>query len=585
MKTEKYRFLIKEHFIKLLELNELDVYGDEGPEEKGLPEEPIEEPIDTVVPDEPIAEINPEEYPNLGTSIANVAGRLAPGRIGALNMEIEKIMNTGRSNINHENYVAGDKRDELEYVTSVVAQLFKSVNSDKKKNIRTFLFTAFNPYGDKHGNSSKLARMVARKAGITYDLTASKSIDADVYMGMIAQAIYEAIDYALKTYNPNQTSFGRWMYMKASGRTIDLINKKEAKTTLSGYGKISGDEPIGGAEGEGEDTFMSTLTAKEDDFTSEQKEGMKKLYAAIGVFAREKMVANPRYAGWLEFFKLFAEQGRSMEEISEITGKKVGALRVTKVRVEEFLTAFVENGTLPEFIKEKSGINVKFPNNKFSMSMRETGAPVEEPLYIFREDPSLPDGGEWVEMDKPKKYKRYIKDHLADIAFGEESSEEGEGQTVEEPVAEEERLAEIRSMISSVLLECGVFQEKAEEVEEERIVNPDSKHYVRDKENFIGSHVWGEKFNDGSYLAVSYGEQFPIYIYWEKTNKWYENADKYIYDGEEQESTEKHKHDLRPTEETHKKPEIWMNKLLKHLKKTNGIKSFEHISVEPGEKN
>lgn len=129
------------------------------------------------------------------------------------------------------------------------------------------------------------------------------------------------------------------------------------------------------------------------------------------------------------------------------------------------------------------------------------------------------------------------------------------------------------------------MNEDAEEIDEERITNDEGKEFAKTKDNFIGSHCWGENLGDGSYVVMSYGKQFPLYIFWNKKNKWYENSDHYLYDGEPQESTEEHRRDLRPTEETRKKQADWMRKLSNHLLKVNGMSEYEHISVEPGTKN
>lgn len=157
--------------------------------------------------------------------------------------------------------------------------------------------------------------------------------------------------------------------------------------------------------------------------------------------------------------------------------------------------------------------------------------------------------------------------------------------TVDDAVFAIMHIAEfVSNYVHRATIEPGL-NEKAEELDEERITNPEGKEFVKRKENFIGSHVWGEKLGDGSYIAVSYGKQFPLYIFWNKKNKWYENSDHYLYDGEPQESTEEHRADLRPTDETRKKQADWMRKLSAHLLKTNGMADYEHISVEPGTKN
>lgn len=140
----------------------------------------------------------------------------------------------------------------------------------------------------------------------------------------------------------------------------------------------------------------------------------------------------------------------------------------------------------------------------------------------------------------------------------------------------------LRTVIRNIIQENFSINEKQEELDEERITNSDGKDYVKKKENFVGSHVFGELVGD-SYVAVSYGEQFPIYIFY--NGEWYENSDDYVYNGEVQSHTEQHKKDLRPTFDTHLKSKNQMIKLLDKIKEENNISSLNHTSVEPGEKN
>src|SRR5690606_33734320 len=92
---------------------------------------------------------------------------------------------------------------------------------------------------------------------------------------------------------------------------------------------------------------------------------------------------------------------------------------------------------------------------------------------------------------------------------------------------------------------------------EERIPNDEARDYVERKENFIGSHIFGEQVGN-SYVVCSYGEQFPIFIYDGESDTWYENVDDYIYDGVPQEQTREHKQMLRPTINTHTQSLNWM---------------------------
>ena len=131
--------------------------------------------------------------------------------------------------------------------------------------------------------------------------------------------------------------------------------------------------------------------------------------------------------------------------------------------------------------------------------------------------------------------------------------------------------------------ECNTMSEMT--IDEERIPNDEAKEFVKNKQNFIGSHIFGEHFPNGDYLAASYGEQFPLFIFDSKEDAWYENGDEYMFNGESIEQTKEHRELLRPSVKMHIKNLEWMLNKLNSIKKKNGIKELSHKSVFPGEKN
>jgi len=133
--------------------------------------------------------------------------------------------------------------------------------------------------------------------------------------------------------------------------------------------------------------------------------------------------------------------------------------------------------------------------------------------------------------------------------------------------------------------ECGMNIMGEMMVDEERIPNDEALPSVQNKENFVGSHIWGEKLGDDYYLVASYGEQFPLFIYDRPEDNWYENGDEYVYNGESIEQTKEHKELLRPSVDMHIKSLEWMLQKLKKIKSTEGIGKLTHSSVHPGEKN
>lgn len=150
----------------------------------------------------------------------------------------------------------------------------------------------------------------------------------------------------------------------------------------------------------------------------------------------------------------------------------------------------------------------------------------------------------------------------------------------------------IRQSIRKHLFECmdEMFEynnmiEEEGMIDEERIPNDEATEFVKNKENFIGSHIWGEKLGDDYYLVASYGEQFPLFIYDRQEDNWYENGDDYIFNGESIDQTKEHREMLKPSVDMHVKSLEWMLNKLEKIKSSEGIGSLHHTSVEPGEKN
>jgi hypothetical protein len=463
MKTEQYFSLIKEHFLKLLELNELDVIED-NPEDTGpaenpefTPEPPSSpwEPARTVDLSEPETqtgrEVSADEYSKLTGIVSGLAAKLSPLSKQKADTEITRILNTGRSKMTYGTHITADKdkKNMFEYVTTALGTLYNEVSASQKENIRNFMWVAYNPVGDLHGGTSKFANVVMVKS-IPYDITGSKTMHGEDYKNMVIAGVYDAIDYALKNYIPNKGTFGYLVFDKSVSNTIDNLRSYKRKV----HGKTSsGDEPLTGGDEESTETVFDTMTSPEEGFTDEQKKGMKELHKQMGIFVKEKL-SHPRLAKLLEYYTLFADKGYSNSEIADLTGDSELNLRQKKFKIEKLITPFVQDGSLQEFLRKRTGITVgKFPNNKFSLSARNA-EDSNEPQYVFQlgvkrnpvtgeiePNPNEPESGEWVEVKKSGKAKKYMPvDTLGDVAFGtpEEQGEEEGGE--EEPLAEIKRI-------------------------------------------------------------------------------------------------------------------------------------------------
>lgn len=142
----------------------------------------------------------------------------------------------------------------------------------------------------------------------------------------------------------------------------------------------------------------------------------------------------------------------------------------------------------------------------------------------------------------------------------------------------------INQLIRKILRESIITE--SEMLDEERITNPESKFYVKNRQNFIGSHIFGEDIADLGlmYVAYSYGEEYPAYLWYK--NKWYHNVDDFILDdGTINEFTKKHMNLMRPTLDTHGLSGMQLKNMIHKFMKKHHVTKLDHTSVEPGEKN
>ena len=126
-----------------------------------------------------------------------------------------------------------------------------------------------------------------------------------------------------------------------------------------------------------------------------------------------------------------------------------------------------------------------------------------------------------------------------------------------------------------------------EQLDEERITNKKAADFVARKENFVGSHTYGEDLGGlgQMYVAYSYGEQHPLYLYDGKSDIWYYNyEDYYLPDGEVNVWTRRHLKDLRPNEHVIGKPKRFLELKIKQFKKKYNVGDNVHTDLEPGEK-
>lgn len=176
-------------------------------------------------------------------------------------------------------------------------------------------------------------------------------------------------------------------------------------------------------------------------------------------------------------------------------------------------------------------------------------------------------------------------------------------------------------------------------VEEERIPNPEADEFVNKKENFLGSHTYGENIGnlDKMYVAYSYGVQHPLFVWVDreefkelrpheakdlteggndnkkythlfcneiehekvsdenehdieyKGGPWFYNEKPYYVRDKKgrlkpNKWTYKHLEDLRPNEKVQARDTAYLHKLIRDFKIKYKIGDNNHTDLKPGEK-
>ncbi len=201
---------------------------------------------------------------------------------------------------------------------------------------------------------------------------------------------------------------------------------------------------------------------------------------------------------------------------------------------------------------------------------------IEKKLNEFDEEDAINAWGGYTDEDEELE----IEDLFGDESI--QATKDIEDEYGTEEVAAFGSTEDAKSFVKSLVKK----ESKQFEIEEERIANPDSKEFINKKQNFIGSHIYGEDLGglDKMYVAYSYGEQFPVYLNYK--DKWYHNNEYYIVDGERiNKPTEKHKKDMKPSGKTIGISLAAMQSMIRTFKNKHEIGDNNHTDVEPGEKN
>lgn len=72
-----------------------------------------------------------------------------------------------------------------------------------------------------------------------------------------------------------------------------------------------------------------------------------------------------------------------------------------------------------------------------------------------------------------------------------------------------------------------------------KIANRDAREYVKRRQPFKGNNLWGQ-LQGPRYVVYSYVHDKPLFVYCDKSHRWYENGDRYSV------TTSKHRSQTHP---------------------------------------
>ncbi len=381
-------------------------------------------------------------FSDLNDATSNLANIIGKSRVFAADKAIKNALNSGKlgKDFEYNKMVSQEKMKDFSYVVTVLASLYKgeSISESEKTKIRNSIWEAMaHPYsfsGEGVEKPTLISRIIARNAGIRDFGLKTGTLDFSYYLDIVSKSLYDAIDSTLDTYDPNRgiASFDYMVIKNAAGRVMTGVQSKSAKTSFStavggkDYIKSASiDEPLGGADEERDETKADRFTGEEGQKSSAQTEREKELSETIQDFVLSRLKSNIKHGGANALSLDIAEmlfKDTSLAEISRVLNISNENVRINKSRMETLISEYIKNGSFQKFIKDKTGIVIKFPDNKYKFALLSKTKPKEEnDIEYFQPDKINPatgePEGEWVQLSQPKAAENSPKDYLGDIAF------------------------------------------------------------------------------------------------------------------------------------------------------------------------
>lgn len=341
------------------------------------------------------------DYSSLSSSMAENGLKLDPAVKDHLNQKISQTLSNGRPIFDY-NYFDKD-RDGFIYYTDALATIAKKdmSGSENAKNALMIIFGPFSEQSSTYNNASgekELGKQKMSKFFVRVNRFAANHIDLkgkdsiyfvnDMNTDNLLNAFYIGFEKALKYFNPElKKSFNSFVSTAIANAKIDIwrhqnqykVNgEKLNKKTTSLDNPLDNDDSDAGTLG---DTIASPDMSTDRTL---EKNRAKKIWMAIDTFI--KRVINfefPKNDEYEKIYDMYTNHDMDLDEISQALNIKNGNIRIMKMRAEDAVKEYIQDGTMAQFVSQVTGENIKdipFVQGKGTTNMRFVFPRVKESL-------------------------------------------------------------------------------------------------------------------------------------------------------------------------------------------------------------
>ncbi len=305
-----------------------------------------------------------KNYETLSSTLKEYIKNLTPEDKKNMDFFINSAIRRGNTDITYNFYQKNPKA--FNYFVDTLATIVKN-NLSGAENAKQSLFHVFSPFSKQSSGGeiqmSDFFRRVSRFA--TNQIQGSKSSDfthfiSDDNKDNLIDAIYSGFEKALKYFNPELgTSFNSLISTAVSNYYIDLW-RKQNQFQIDGEKFVkqtdSMDSPIGDDEESGNlgDTMCSPEMGTER--TLEKRENTR-IWNAISSFIKH-VLRKSKNENLVKVYELYTEGDYDLEEIANALGTTNGNIRQLKMRAEDMIKPYIQDGTMANFVYKATGAEI-----------------------------------------------------------------------------------------------------------------------------------------------------------------------------------------------------------------------------------